>query len=285
MAPGSLLLADRSRDARIAAVITAAVFCVLYWQPGITLPRDWWNEPDASHGLLLAPIALLLAWRRGVVDVMRPQPLLGAAVLIFAIMLRIAGGLAAELFTMRFSMLLAIVGLVLFFAGARQIKHWWLPFTLLFLALPIPAVLLSTIALPLQFQASRIGAFLLEARYVPVAVNGNVIHVPGKSLFVTEACSGLRSLTALISLALLFGGLFLRSGWLRAALLIVALPVAVLLNGIRIFVTGFLVYFISPSAADGFLHYTEGWLIFVIALGILGCFGWLLSRLEQRAAA
>ena len=282
MAPGKAIEATRFNDERIAAVITAAVFCFLYWQPGATLPRDWWQQPDASHGMLLAPIAVLLAWRRGLIADARPQQSLGVAILVLSVLLRVAGGLAAELFTMRLSMLLAAAGITIYFNGLRQLRHWWLSCALLLLALPIPAVLLSSIALPLQFRASQIGAFLLEARYVPVFVNGNVIHVPGKSLFVTEACSGLRSLTALISLALLFGGLFLRSAWLRSFLLISAIPVAVVLNGVRIFVTGFLVYFVSPDAADGFLHYTEGWLIFLVALAILGGFGWLLSRIEQR---
>ena len=259
----------------------AVLFGVLYWQAGSTLPRDWWREADASHGLLLGPIALYLAWRAGIVEERRPQPVLGTIILGAAVCLRIAGGLAAEIFTLRISMLLAAIALIVFTFGLKQIRHWWLPISLLALALPIPAAVLSSIALPLQLRASEIGAALMEMRYVPVHANGNVIQVPGRTLFVTEACSGLRSLTALLSLSLLFGGLFLRSPWLRGSLILFAIPVAVLLNGVRIFLTGFFVYFVSPAFGDGFLHYTEGWLIFLLAVGILGVVGIGLSKLEQ----
>ena len=281
MAPGRPLIRNFPNELQLATFATAALFCLLYWQPGSTLPRDWWHDPDASHGLLLAPLALVLAWRRGIVAGARRQPWAGALLLALAVILRLIGGLAAEPFTMRVSMLLALVAAVVFWYGLRQVKHWWLTLALLALAIPIPAAVLSTVALPLQLRASQIGAALLEARYVPVQLSGNVIQVPGKTLFVTEACSGLRSLTALLSLSLLFGGLFLRSTWLRATLLIVAVPVAVMLNSVRIFLTGFLVYFVSPEYGDGFLHYTEGWLMFVLALCVLGSFGWLLSRFER----
>ena len=122
----------------------------------------------------------------------------------------------------------------------------------------------------------------MEARNVPVALTGNVIHIPGRSLFVTEACSGLRSLTALISLGLLTGGLFLHAIWARAALIVLAVPVAMALNGVRIFLTGFLVYYVNPELGDGFMHYSEGWAIFVIAFAILGFVAWLLALVEKR---
>ncbi len=126
------------------------------------------------------------------------------------------------------------------------------------------------------------GAAMLEARHVPVQLAGNIIHLPGRSLFVTEACSGLRSLTALIALGLLIGGLFLTSPWGRFALLLTAVPVAMALNGLRVFLTGFLVYFVSPDLGDGFMHYTEGWAFFVVAFLALGGVALLVSRLEKR---
>lgn len=282
MAPGSVSLAKIPRDLQLPALATAALLCLLYWQPGSTLPRDWWQDADASHGLLLAPVAIILAWKRGIAANAHPQRVAGTLLLGAAITLRIGGGLAAELFMMRLSLLLAVIALVVFVYGFVQVRHWWLSVALLVFAIPIPAAILSSVALPLQLQASKMGAALLELRYVPVAVSGNVIQVPGKTLFVTEACSGLRSLTALVSLSLLFGGIFLNAWPMRAILLAAALPIAVLLNSIRIFLTGFLVYYVSPEAGDGFLHYTEGWLLFLLALLILGFFGWLLAHIERR---
>ncbi|MBA2671483.1 MAG: archaeosortase/exosortase family protein, partial [Gemmatimonadetes bacterium] len=58
-------------------------------------------------------------------------------------------------------------------------------------------------------------------------------------------------------------------------------PVAMVLNGIRVFLTGFLVYFVDPSLGEGFMHLTEGWIIFVIAFAILGAMAWLMTRVEN----
>lgn len=263
------------------AVVAAVAFVVLFWEPIITLGRDWWNDPEAGHGLLLGPLAIWLAYRKGVVENPAPARVLGGLALSAAVGLRYASDLAAELFTMRFSLWLGVLALVVYVWGMRQVLRWWLPATLLLLSIPLPAVIISTLALPLQLKASQMGAALLEWRHVPVLVAGNVIHVPGQSLFVTEACSGLRSLTALLSLGVLIGGLWLRSPASRILLVALAVPVAMLLNGIRVFLTGFLVYYVDPALGTGLMHYTEGWVTFVIAFAILGGIAWALAHSEE----
>ena len=264
------------------AVGAAVAFGILFAQPIQTLVRDWWNSPDAGHGLLLTPIAIWLMWKSGRHPHARPQAALGLVVLVAAVALRYLSGLAAELFTMRLSLLGAALGAIVFVAGWRQLARWWLPIMLLALSVPVPDVLIGTLALPLQLAASQFGAMLLDWRHVPVNLAGNVIHLPGQSLFVTEACSGLRSLTALLALALLIGGLWLRSPWTRAAIALAAIPVAMLLNGVRIFLTGFLVHFVDPGLGEGVMHYTEGWFMFVFAFVALAGLAWLLVRLEGR---
>jgi exosortase len=269
-----------------APVIGAAVaFGILFWQPMVTLGRDWWNDPEAGHGLLLGPLAVYLAWKRGRVTEPRPQPLLGLVVLVGAVLLRYVSGLAAELFTMRASLLGAGIGLVVFLGGIRQVLHWWLPTTLLALSIPLPTVVLGSLALPLQIKASQLGAAMLELRHVPVRVAGNVIHLPGQSLFVTEACSGLRSLTALLALGVLIGGLWLRSVPGRLLIVLAAIPVAMVLNGVRIFLTGFFAYFVSPALAEGVMHYSEGWAMFVVAFALLGLVSWGTAAVEKRVLA
>jgi exosortase len=246
-------------------VATAAAFALLFASPMSTLLRDLWTNPDAGHGMLLLPIAAYMAWKRGRAPTASAMPILGISILVLSVLLRYASGLAAELFTMRASMLGAAIGLVVFYAGLRQLVHWWLPLALVVLSIPLPAVVLSSLALPLQLKASQMGAALLEWRHVPTLLNGNVLHIPGQTLFVTEACSGLRSLTALLSLGVLIGGMWLKYPITRVLLIALALPVAVLLNGVRVFLTGFLVFFVDPKLGEGFMHMTEGWIIFVVA--------------------
>jgi exosortase len=137
-------------------------------------------------------------------------------------------------------------------------------------------------ALPLQLKASSIGAALLSWRGLPVELDGNVIRLPGHDLFVTEACSGLRSLTALLSIGVLLGGLLLRHPASRVAIIFLAIPVAVLVNGVRVFVTGFLVAFVDPSLAEGFTHMTEGWLLFLVSFVILAGLTYLVLAIDKR---
>jgi len=280
-------LAVRRRDfASVApAIATALTFAVLFAQPIVSLVKDWWQLPEAGHGLLLGPVAVWLAWRSGIRAGAAPSRALGIAILVFAVLVRCAAGLAAELFTMRASIMIALVGLTVYHYGVRQVVHWWLPILLGFLAIPLPEIVTQALALPLQFRASRMGAALLQMRDVPVRLQGNVILLPGRELFVTEACSGLRSLTALMSVAVLTSALLLRNPLSRVLLVLSAIPIAVVVNGVRVFFTGFLVYYVSPAFGEGFMHLTAGWLLFLVSLATLGLLGWTGAWTERRFRA
>jgi exosortase len=275
----ALLLAFVGRF--LPALVTAVAFLALFAQPLVLLVQDWWQLPEAGHGLLLAPTALWLAWRSGIREGTAANHGAGIAILLAAVFIRYVSGLAAELFTMRESMVLALAGLTVYHYGIRQLVWWWLPFTLAALTVPLPELVTQQLALPLQFEASRIGAKLLSSRHVPVELAGNIIRLPGRELFVTEACSGLRSLTALVSLGVLIGGVALRHPVSRLLLLALAIPVAILINGVRVFITGFLVYFVSPSLGEGFMHITEGWLLFVVSFASLSLLAWGFVLLER----
>jgi exosortase len=146
----------------------------------------------------------------------------------------------------------------------------------------------QALALPLQFKASQMGAAMLAARHVPVRLSGNIIRLPGHELFVTEACSGLRSLTALLSTTICLAALLLRTAVARTLLMLAAIPIAIVINGVRVFATGFLVFFVSPAFGTGFMHATEGWLLFLVSLSVLACTAWLgtiAERVVQRRFA
>jgi len=276
--------ASRPREELLPLGVTAVLFALLFAQPFLSLANDWWTLPEAGHGLLLAPVAIWLAWRTGVRKDAAPNPGFGLAILALAVGVRCAAGLAAELFTMRASIILALMGLTVYHYGARQVIRWWLPFTLACLSVPLPELLTQAIALPLQFRASKMGAALLHLRNVPVQLSGNVIRLPGHELFVTEACSGLRSLTALLSIGILMGALMLQTVVGRVVLVLLAIPIAIAVNGIRVFMTGFLVYFVSPELGKGFMHITEGWLLFLVSLSALAMLAGVEMMAERRVA-
>jgi exosortase len=265
----------------VTHALTATAFVILFAKPATLLADAWWNDPNSGHGLLLGPLAIWLAFRSGVSANAKPQPILGLTMLLVAVLFRYGADLAAELFVMRCSMILAMGGMVVWYAGFKQLLHWWLPFTLLSLSIPIPEVILNTVALPLQFTASKIGAGLLSWRQIPVRLSGNVIQIPGQNLFVAEACSGLRSLTALLSLGVLMGALFLKRWPLRVLLIVLAIPIAILINGLRVFMTGFLVLYVSPKMGEGFMHTSEGMVMFGGAFLLIALVTWVMSTGER----
>ena len=275
----------RRRSNWLPAALTTLFLVVLFAEPFRSLVIDWWTLPEAGHGLLLAPIAVWLAWKSGIRKDAEENHAFGLAVLAIAVALRCAAGLAAEFFTMRASLVMALGGLTIYHFGFRQLLHWWLPFTLASIAIPLPELVTQAVALPLQFQASRMGAAMLTWRDVPVLLTGNVIRLPGHELFVTEACSGLRSLTALISVSVLMSALVLRSVAGRTLLVLLAIPIAIVINGVRVFMTGFLVYFVSPALGNGFMHETEGMLLFLVSLAALAAVTWAVSSTETRVRA
>ena len=260
---------------------TALTFALLFAKPAQLLADAWWNDPNSGQGLLLAPLALYFAYKSGVRPDAKAQYGLGLAIIVAAVLFRYASDLAAELFVMRGSMIMAAAGLVVFHAGFRQLLHWWLPFTLVSLCVPIPEVILNSVALPLQFTASKLGASLLEWRNIPVILSGNVIRIPGHQLFVAEACSGLRSLTALISLGVLLGTMFLDKWPSRVLLVALTIPIAIVVNGFRVFLTGFLVLYISPQMGEGFMHTSEGMVLFGGAFFVTAVVAWVMSRAER----
>lgn len=269
--------------ARIAPIVFGVVgFVAIFAGPISGLTAQWMDDPDAGHGLLLFPVSLWLAWQAGIRHDSTPNVRLGTVTIAAAVLLRALGGLAAEFFTQRFSIWLAIVGIVIFVWGFRQVLHWWLPVTLLALSIPLPATITNSLAVPLQFQASRLGTALIEWRDIPVRLSGNVIDIPGQRLFVAEACSGLRSLTALISLGVLIGGMWLTTLPGRVLLLLLAVPVAIFLNAVRIFLTAFLMHFVSPEMGSGFMHKSEGWAMFVVALLVLAGVATVVVWVERR---
>jgi exosortase len=267
--------------ALLPAALTAVAFAVLFAQPIYLLVRDWWTLPEAGHGLLLAPVAIWLAWKSGIRPDAKGDVALGVTMLVLAVLIRFAAGLAAELFTMRASVVLALGGLTVYHYGFKQLLRWWLPFLLACLSIPLPELITQALALPLQFKASEMGAALLKWREIPVLLTGNVIRLPGHELFVTEACSGLRSLTALLALAVLMGGLMFKHPITRVLLVLLAIPIAIVINGVRVFLTGFLVYFVDPKLGEGFMHLTEGWLLFLVSLASIGAIAWLCVKAER----
>jgi exosortase len=204
--------------------------------------------------------------------------------MVFAAIESQAGSLGAELFLSRTAFLVSLIGLVLFVGGKRFTRVLAFPLLLLFFMIPIPAIVYTRITFPLQLIASRTAEMALHLLQIPVLRNGNVLELSRQTLSVVEACSGIRSLLSLGFLSLVYGFFFESRRWIRAALFVAAVPIAIAANAFRVTITGVLSEY-KPELAEGFFHTAEGWLIFMVALAMLIAFHTLLGRIFRRGTA
>jgi exosortase len=270
---------DRRR--LIVSALLAAGFALMYWHVFAKLVHDWWTDDNYSHGFLIIPIALYLAWerRRAFADAPLRLSIFGLIVVIGSIAVLLAGILGAELFLTRISILGTVAGSVLFLFGWRRLRVLAFPLAFLFLMIPLPAIIFNQIAFPLQLFASRVGELALTTVDIPVLREGNVLILANTSLEVAEACSGIRSLVSLLTLGIVFGYFADQRGWVRALIALSTIPIAVITNGARVAGTGVAAHQFGPGAAEGFLHEFSGWVIFVLAFMMIITLQWLLVRL------
>lgn len=255
----------------------------LYYSIIFHLVKQWWADPNFSHGFFVPLFSLYVLWRnRERLKRVRPAPSLwGLIILAIALCVLVIGVMGAELFLSRVSLLLAIAGLVIFFYGWELFRVVLFPWAFLILMIPVPTIVFSQITFPLQMLASKFAAATLPLAGVPVLREGNIINLPAMPLEVAEACSGIRSLLSLVTLAIIYGYLMETRTWVRIILALAAVPIAVFANSLRIFGTGLLVQYWDPDKAEGFFHLFSGWLIFVVSLAMLFLLHWFL-RIRQR---
>jgi exosortase len=251
----------------------------LYWSILFHLAKQWSNDANFSHGFFVPAFSLYVLWqdRARLAREPRKPSSWGLLVVLFALFVLVVGVLGAELFLSRISLLLLIAGLVIFFQGWLMFRAVLFPWAFLILMIPIPAIIFSQITFPLQMLASKVAALLLPLLGVPVLREGNIINLPAMPLEIAEACSGIRSLLSLATLAIIYGYLTETRMWVRVALALASIPIAVAANSLRIVGTGLLVQYWDPDKAEGFFHTFSGWLVFVVSLGML----FFLHRLLQ----
>ena len=255
----------------------------LYHSILTSLAHQWWTDPNFSHGVFVPPFVAFVIWReRNQLARIPVKPSwTGLPIIVLALGTLLAGVFGAELFLSRSSLILLAGGCVVHFAGWRYFRALLLPWLFLFLMIPIPAIVFNQITLPLQFFASETAADILRLLGVPVLREGNVIVLPRMPLEVAEACSGIRSLMSLGTMAIIYGYFADSSVWRRVVLALMAIPVSVAANALRIVGTGLTVQYWDPDKALGFFHEFSGWLIFVVSLIMLFALHALLRKTSQ----
>jgi exosortase len=245
-------------------------FIGLYYQIIFYMVKDWYSDSDYSHGFLIPFISAYILWsNREKIFTIRIKPdNLGLLVLFIGLSLYLLGITGAEFFTMRFSMIPVILGIVYYLCGREMVKSALLPVGFLVCMIPIPAIIFNLVAFPLKLLAANIATNIIEFINIPVIRDGNIIHLTDLSLEVADACSGIRSLMSMIALGVAYAYIFQKNMLKRTILVICIVPITITANVARVTGTGILSHYVGPAAAQGFFHEFAGIVVFIVAFAM-----------------
>jgi exosortase D (VPLPA-CTERM-specific) len=255
----------------------------LFWIGFVSLAQAW-SRPEYSHGPLIPLISTYLFLRE-----QRRMPLpaahitdrwYGLPVLTLGLTIAVLGNLMRIPDIVTYAFIIWLGGVVLTIFGWKRGVHHLLPVIHLVFMLPLPQQVYWHLNIFLQHVSSELGAWFLDRVGVPVFLEGNVIDLGVYKLQVAEACSGLRYLFPILSFSYLFAILYRGPFWHRIVLLLTAAPLTVLMNAVRIGIIGWLVDRYGIAQAEGFLHFFEGWVIFLICVALLFLLALGLQRLS-----
>jgi exosortase len=263
--------------------LCTAALAVLYYPVLRGLVHDWIDLPDDSLAFLIPLVSAYLIWQQSakLESLPRSPGNSGILLVILGLFLLILGNLAAEHFTSRISLLVVLSGLTWYLVGLQHLRLISFAIAYLVFMIPLPSILLDKITFPLQLFASKVAAESLQLVGIPVLREGNIIHLASNSLEVAEACSGLRSLISLLALGIIFAYFSQKFFWKRALLVLACVPIAVIVNALRVSVTGALAHYYGMVAADGFFHGFSGFVVFIAAFVMMGFVGMVLSQIGK----
>lgn len=269
----------------ILSVFLFGVFALLYFQTFKSLFQTWMNNEDYGHGFLIVPVSLYLLWlkRDNLRDCdMSPSRYGLVFILMWAALYFL--GIVGQISTFTtLSMLLLLYGTVLYVAGSEVARIISFPVFFLIFMMPVPSELYTRFTNPLKLMVTSASVNVLTFFGIPVLQEGNIMRMPGYSMMVVVACSGVRSLISVVALGLLMGYFFCKSNLKRFALFIFSIPIAIFGNIMRIIITGLLAFYVSTAAAEGFAHSLAGILTFLVSMVLLGIVIFLLRWNEQTA--
>ena len=285
LSPKPELPSDPSRKSAWLALGLTVLLGLVYWPILDAMVHHWSIDPDYSHGFLIVPLAIYFAYERKY-D-LEKAPISGSwwglILLMGGLALLSIGQLGSLLTPLRAGFVVSLMGFVLLMLGWPIFRILFFPMSFLLLMVPLPQSLVNTIAFPLQLVAAKWAVASLQQVGMPVLLEGNIIHLPQGELFVAEACSGLRSLMALLTLGIVFAHFF-RRGKLAEQIFLVAstIPIAIFVNAFRVALTAYLAHSYGFEAAGGFIHEFQGLITFSLAFFMLLGEASLIDRISRR---
>lgn len=264
----------------VVAIVAAGIF----FSNGINALLTAWQLPEYSHGPLIPVLSALLFLKQ-----LREVPVIpgprndrwpGVLVVVFSILFGVVGILSNIDDIVAYALIFWVAGILLISWGWHTGRHFWPGVLHLVFMLPLPGVIYYKVTTSLQYISSELGVWFLRLMDVPVFLDGNIIDLGVMKLHVAEACSGLRYMFPIMSFSYIFATLYKGPSWQKAVLLLAAVPIAIVMNSIRIAVAGIIVQYYGDAWLEGFTHFFEGWVIFLACIMILFALAWLMLLLH-----
>lgn len=265
----------------ITVLAVAAVVLYSFWPTLSKLSDKWLNDPQYSHGLLVPPFAAFLLWmRRNQFPLgSQPAPIAGLALLLLGASGRILGGAMYFEWLNAISLIPVIAGIVLTLCG-WPVLRWTLPaIGFLVFMIPMPYSVEIMLGFPLQTVATVVSTFVLQCIGQPAVAEGHTILIRDFKLGIVEACSGLRMLVTFVTFSTAVCLVVKKPMSDKLLILFSAIPIALIVNVIRIVLTGLMFLHVSSQSATVFFHDLAGWVMMPMALGFLWLELWILKRL------
>ena len=258
-----------------------------FWGGISELITRWNEQEEYSHGYLIPLVTAYLIWQRK--ELLRTVEFKASwfpvGLVVLGLFVSVIGEISALYILIHFSLVLIILSMAWSFMGWKALQYVMIPVALLAFAIPLPFFLEATLTADLQLVSSKLGVAFIRLFGIPVYLEGNVIDLGSYQLQVVEACSGLRYLYPLMGVGFIIAYLYQVEFWKRALVFLSTIPITILMNSLRIGVIGVLVENWGQGMADGFLHYFEGWVIFIACLALLLGEMWLLNQFSRNSVS
>ncbi len=267
----------------ISSLFLFIIFIILYKHVILNLISAWNSDPNSSHGFVIPFISGFFIWqRRELLGKVHLTPSIwGGAVLSGGLSLLVFAHMAEAVTYISLSMFAVIAGIIVFVYGWDLFKKLSFPFFYLLFTVPVPRELYDTVAFPLKLIVTRCSVGILDMMSIPVIREGNIIYLADTTLEVADACSGIRSIVALIAIAVAYTYLFQKTLIRRILLVLSAIPIAVIANGMRVIITGILANSYGAKVAQGFYHEFAGLVIFSVSFALLIGTGVVINKIKS----
>jgi len=231
----------------------------------------WWEREDYNYCYLIPFIVLYLIWerRKDLTQLTSETSWNGIVPVVIGLGLFWLGELGGEFYVMYLSSWFVLLGLCWLHLGWHKLKVLLFPLGFILTMFPPPDIVYFNLSLKLKLISSKLGVYVLQTLGITAYREGNVIDLGFTQLQVVDACNGIRYLFPLIVLSILVSYFYRSAWWKKGVVVISAIPISILVNGLRIASVGLLYPIWGKQVAEGFFHDFSGWAIFMLSLGFL----------------